>query len=307
MDALSCGLSKKIRPQDVATLGVTWGDGSGTGAGGTFNLASSHIVNDVTTLHIWQGVWSPQVSSFSSNWKELMTLKQTLENEKSNGGNRVRGRRLLYWTDNMVTYDIFRRGNSKSLRLWTLLLQIKILELELGCIVQVIHVPGTIMITQGTDGLSRGVRLQALAAHQSDSLIPLMWRAAPVSSQLLNWVLTSLPPLWPPSTQWLVNTDFTDWSRSGMLKRCVFWSVSPSFARQAILQALSVWVETPTSCGHIFFIPRILQRDFGRLSKFVVFGGQHTNLPLPLTPLVPFVLYFIPPFDRRAIFKHQLH
>ena len=82
--------------------------------------------------------------------------------------------------------------------------------------------------------------------------------------------------------------------------------MSPSFARQAILQALSVWVEAPTSVGHIFLVPRLLQRDYGRLSKFVIHLGQFTDLPLPFTPLVPFVVYFIPPFDRRSIFKHQL-
>ena len=113
------------------------------------------------------------------------------------------GRPLLYFTDNMVSYDIFRKGTSKSLRLWQLLLDIKVLELSLECIVQVIHVPGTIMISQGTDGLSRGVTMQRLASHQSNSLIPLMWRAAPVSPPLLSWTLSVLPPLWSPSTQWL--------------------------------------------------------------------------------------------------------
>ena len=54
-------------------------------------------------------------------------------------------------------------------------------------------------------------------------------------------------------------------------------------------------------------MPRVLQRDYGRLSKFVTYAGQHSNLPLPFQPLVPFVLYFIPPFDRRAVFKHQQH
>ena len=57
----------------------------------------------------------------------------------------------------MVTYDIFRRGTSKSDALWKLFLRIKLLELELQCPVLVIHVPGTIIISQGTDGLSRGV------------------------------------------------------------------------------------------------------------------------------------------------------
>ena len=274
--------------------------------GGTFNLASHHDDSDITNLDVWQGIWTSRAATFSSNWKELKTLHQTLVHEKELGGHRIKRRRLLYFTDNMVTYDIFRKGTSKSIRLWTLLLHIKIIELTLDCVVQVIHVPGTSMIIQGSDGLSRGIHMQSLASHRSNALVPLLWRAAPHSPSLLQHVLHLLPPLWPTSTHWICHSDFTDWSRSSLLGQSIFWSISPSFARQAILQALSVWIETPTTCGHIFLVPRILQRDFGRLSKFVVFCGQYTNIPLPFVPLVPFVIYIIPPFDRSGVFQHQL-
>ena len=66
----------------------------------------------------------------------------------------MKGHRLLYFTDNMVIYDVFRKGSSKSTPQWALFLRIKLLELELQCTLQVIHVPGTAMIKQGTDGLS---------------------------------------------------------------------------------------------------------------------------------------------------------
>ena len=112
-------------------MGVTWGDGSGTGAGGTFNLTSPHVISTTINLDVWKGVWSPHVATFSSNWKEMRTLLQTLQNEKSKGGVRVRNRRLLYFADNMVIYDVFCRGSSKSTPLWKLFLQIKLLEIEL--------------------------------------------------------------------------------------------------------------------------------------------------------------------------------
>ena len=305
VEALSCGLHKQSQPTDVATMGVTWGDGSGTGAGGTLNFTSPQVITTSITLEVWKGVWSPHVASFSSNWKEMRTLLQTLENEKSTGGVRVKNRRLLYFTDNMVTYDVFRRGSSKSTPLWKLFLDIKLLEIELGCLVQVIHVPGTSMILQGTDGLSRGVEMQTLGSYKSNSLVSLLWRAAPATPVVLNWILSVLPPLWPASTSWLFQTDFSDWSRSSFLCRSALWCISPSFARQAILQALSVWVESPTTNGHIFLVPRILQRDFGRLSKFVLYGGQFDVLPIPFEPLVPFVIYYLPPFDRRSVYGKQ--
>ena len=109
VDALSCGLQRQSQPTDVATMGVAWGDGSGTGAGGTFNYVSPHVISDVINLEVWKGVWSPQVATFSSNWKEMRTLCQSLTNEKNQGGLRVLNRRLLYFTDNMVTYDVFKK------------------------------------------------------------------------------------------------------------------------------------------------------------------------------------------------------
>ena len=306
IEALSLGLQRIAQPTDVATLGISWGDGSGTGAGGTFNLATNETTVDVVELDVWRGVWSLPVLNFSSNWKELRTLLTTLENEQKNHLGRVTNRRLIYLTDNMVTYDVFRRGTSKSTPLWNLFLRIKLLELQLQCHLQVIHVPGTIMIKQGTDGLSRGVAMQPLASHPSNSLIPLLWRAAPASTTILNWAQNKICFNFPTSNTWIMQSDFSNWSRSLMIHHPVLWCISPSFARQAILQALSSWVESPTTSCHIFLVPRILQRDFGRLSKFVIFCGQYIDLPLPFTPLVPFVLYFLPPFNRISAYQQQL-
>jgi hypothetical protein len=52
---------------------------------------------------------------------------------------------------------IVSSGASTSPLLHRLIVDIKTLELELDCQVEVVHVPGTAMIAQGTDGLSRGV------------------------------------------------------------------------------------------------------------------------------------------------------
>ena len=54
MNALALGLSRQSQPTDVATLGCMWGDGSGSDAGGSFNLASPHIVTDDVQLDVWK-------------------------------------------------------------------------------------------------------------------------------------------------------------------------------------------------------------------------------------------------------------
>ena len=78
MDALALGLSRKSQPTDIATLEITWGNGSGTSTGGSFNLASPHIVTDAVQLDVWKDIWSFHVLFFSSNWKEMRTLLTTL-------------------------------------------------------------------------------------------------------------------------------------------------------------------------------------------------------------------------------------
>jgi hypothetical protein len=71
--------------------------------------------------------------------------------------NKLRGKIFFYSTYNEVTYNIFKKCSSKTLSLHLLVQQLKCLELTLGCRLEAIHVPGTTIITQGTDGLSRGI------------------------------------------------------------------------------------------------------------------------------------------------------
>ena len=147
--------------------------------------------------------------------------------------------------------------------------------------------------------------MQALESHRSDSLIHFLWRAASPTPNLLPWTLSRIFPFYSSNTSWMLQTNFSDWDRSLMLNKSILWCLFPRFSRQAILQALSIWVESPTSCGHNFLVPKILQHDFGRLSKLVIYNGQYDSLPLSFTPIVPFVLYCIPPFKRMEICHHH--
>jgi hypothetical protein len=65
------GKGRFARSQSLATLVPMWGNGSGTGTGGTFVVPNG-------ALRMWKGKWAPIVYKFSSNWKELMTLKLSL-------------------------------------------------------------------------------------------------------------------------------------------------------------------------------------------------------------------------------------
>jgi hypothetical protein len=69
---LKYGEGQFARSIASATLVPTWGDGSDRGTGGTFTVADG-------PLKLWKGKWSPCLYQFSSNWKELETLKLTLK------------------------------------------------------------------------------------------------------------------------------------------------------------------------------------------------------------------------------------
>ncbi len=297
--ALSQGLlSRQSQMPDMGTLGVKWGDGSGTGTGGTFNWVSVDTDTRLAELETWMGVWNGIVHRFSSNWKELRTLVISLQRLRKSD-KPVSGRVFWYLTDNQVTYDICRSSSSSSIELHKLVREVRLLELEMGIRVEVIHVPGVLMIRQGTDGLSRGIVMPSFA--RSNGVLPLLdiFRPAEPSAALLSWVFSvAQVPHQLQTLDWLFREDLDDWSRTPLLHRFTLWCPSPQFGRQCILEALLAWVEAPFDSGHLFIIPRIMQRDFGRMAKFVKFIGVFWDLPLSFVPVVPFLVFYLPPFDR---------
>jgi hypothetical protein len=111
-----------------------WGDGSGTGTGGTFALPEG-------PLRMWKGKWDPMVYHFSSNWKELSTLKLSLEQMWHEDPASLQGVTVFYFTDNSGVYWISAAGSSSSPTLHDLIESIRLWEIELDC-----HLLGARMI-----------------------------------------------------------------------------------------------------------------------------------------------------------------
>jgi hypothetical protein len=149
---------KKVQAYSTqqGSLGISFGDGSGSGTGMTVQILGRD--GTYPTMEAWMGTWRPCIHSFSSNWKELRTLVHTLEREHEHDRHLDQAM-LFYFTDNLVTYYIVSSGSSRSLELQKLLRHLRSLELELGIRLEVLHIPGTHMIDLRTDGLSRGIRL----------------------------------------------------------------------------------------------------------------------------------------------------
>jgi hypothetical protein len=278
----------------AGTLVGTWGDGSGTGTGGTVETQGT------LTLETWMGTWNPRVHHFSSNWKELRTLLWTMERLVA-GGKNLRGATMFYFTDNMTSYYIVQNGSSKSIELHKLIRKIKTYEVLLGCRIEVIHVPGTLMIEEGTDGLSRGLWLSPHRIHRS-SLCEAALALGPVSfsNDLGQWALDFVGL--HPHSPFTLHSTSSVWNFESIYGQLSIWIPAPEVARLALVTFLEIWVEAATDTSGLFLIPRIMQRDWGHLSKHVFEMG--TIYPTLLPPgaaydsLIPFVVLYVPPHSR---------
>jgi hypothetical protein len=298
---LQINSGNKSRTATSGSLSVTFGDGSGTGTGGTLETVC-HDGETLPELEPWMGVWAPHVHVFDSNWKEARTLLWTLE-RLYNGPNRdrVRGATLFYFTDNLVTYYVVQNGSSGSAKLHHLVRALKRMELLLECRVEVIHVPGSLMIVQGTDGLSRGLSM-AQTRHPTSSvaIAAQVLNAVPFSSELGCWLLRRVGLPWWHQYYHLDTTS--PWSFDHIFGHLSIWTPSPETARQALRAFLDIWVEGATTTSAIFIIPRVMQRDWGFLSKHVHEIALVYPHDLPsscaIRSHVPFIVLHVPPYVR---------
>jgi hypothetical protein len=68
--ALNSGPREQVQTRYFCTLGVAWGDGSGSGSGGTFEWVDSGK-GALPKMEAWMGAWNGYIHSFTSNWREL--------------------------------------------------------------------------------------------------------------------------------------------------------------------------------------------------------------------------------------------
>jgi hypothetical protein len=290
---LRVGDGRCARSLRSGTLIPSWGDGSGTGTGGTLGLPDQ-------PLRMWMGQWSPVVYSYSSNWKELKTLLLTLRHLKATDRAAVYGTTVFYFTDNSTTYWIAASGSSPSPGLHALIEEIRLLELELMCNLQVVHVPGLLMIHQGTDGLSRGV--WATILHD-----------LPNQDQLNASIFE---PLYPDQTMaatlvrrlglssWRLQQWESVWNTRDMFDCLNVWFPPPELARQAITFMLEAWVERPLTTSALFFVPRVVPAFWHGLSRYIrelpLLRPDDPWLPMAFPPRlpIPIVVLYLPAHVR---------
>ena len=220
----------------------------------------------------------------------------------------IKGFWLIHFTDNQATYDIRRKSYSTKPHMMSLVCDICLPELELGCKIIVIHVPWKILIAQGTDALSRGVLLYPIGGKDGISPIIFLFRPALPSLPLLKacFSLGEIPKLqW--NLKWGYQMDLSSWNKGDLMHKNTLWYLSPTIAKQGFLYALQCWYKSPWDSSHLFIVPRIMLREFGRVSKSVQYLGKPWDMHVGFDVVVPFVLFYLPPFNRtRTVHLHKL-
>jgi hypothetical protein len=204
-------------------------------------------------------------------------------------------------------------------------LQLKHLELEFGFMLHVIHVSGRRMISQGTDGLSRGdVTTGVLQGQPMLSFAPLHLSATQRSPGLISWCVSwllpqhSLLPLDP--TGWFslghgiqdfaTNSDGLEVPvLSGSQSTVYLWTPPPAAAFLALEQLSYARLKRP-HLAHIVVCPRLMTAYWRKLlhkQSDLVFTlpcgvrpavwPQDMFEPLLVGVCLPFLL--TPPWSRR--------
>jgi hypothetical protein len=186
--------------------------------------------------------------------------------------------------------------------------KIKQMEIELDIVLEVVHVPGTTLITEGTDGLSRGIWISAL--HKKPDrreLLAEIFAPVPFTPDVGHWVMNEVG--FPPSTPWSHRSWELEWRSDDIFDRLTIWAPPPEVAPQLIYALLQLYVERPLTTAMIILLPRVLQKRWSRASRCVHEIGCYPRNLLPLAHssslTIPVVVLYIP-FHVRSLLPPRL-
>jgi hypothetical protein len=258
------------------------------------------------------GVWGADVESESSNYRELANLVEDTEAEAEAG--RLPESELFLFTDNSTAESAFYKGSSSSKKLHSLVLRLQKLAMDYSIILHVIHVAGTRMISQGTDGCSRGVLMEGVMAGRSMlSFVDLDKSAVTRCSSLLPWIRSwcghqSIQPL--TVEEWYVEGHGITGGHSDKhgvwipdhepSNRMHLWAPAPAIA-DAMLEELLKARHKRTDTWHIIVIPRLMAPRWRRLFHKVsdlMFAVDPGNAFWPSNMFEPLYVGIVFPFIR---------
>jgi hypothetical protein len=259
-----------VRGHRIGVVQYGFGDAAKAGFGASFE-------NRDGSLWYRLGVWGKDEEEESSNYRELNNLVEALESRCKD--KMLGGMELFFFTDNSTAEATFYKGSSSSKKLFELIVRLKNLELGQGCKIHLIHVAGSRMIKQGTDGLSRGDFGEGVMKGDSMlNYVPLhltaLERSAGLKQQIIDCVGSSEHP------RKLEFLNYDDWFSRGhdiiggsinpdniwipKYKPGTFvWTPPPAGGLIAVEQLRRARLKREDST-HIVIIPRLMSPEWKR-------------------------------------------
>ena len=249
-----------LRSKNIISVIYGFGDASGTGLGATFTCGSGF------TYRI--GVWGPDESDQSSNWREFTNIVESLEEEAKLG--QLENAEVFMFTDNSTVESCSVKGSSSSPKLLSLVIRLRSMSTSrFGVKIHVFHVAGTRMMAQGTDGVSsRGFLGEGIMSGKPMSdFIPIHLAAFERSPKLIQWISSwsSASIIVLELRDWYdVAHDIDGWKMGwdNQKRPCInegrtyVWNPPPFAADVAIAELRKARIKRQTS-SHIFVVPRL--------------------------------------------------
>jgi hypothetical protein len=298
-----------VRGTAIFEVLYVFGDASGSGFGSSWSEAKRKKVS-------WRfGVWGVEDKGTSSNYKELRNLSDTLESMGEK--NQLAGKEIFIFTDNMVSEAVVAKGSSQNSTLYSLVVRIIKLQMKNRCIIRFVHVAGTRMIDQGSDGLSRGSLHEGIMSGRSMlEFVPLHLPAADHSDIIRPWINSWVQEMgneveWLEPEGWFerghdihgssVNADGV-WT-PGYKKGSFIWSPPPA-AAGVVLDELRQARHKRQDSFHVFLCSRLLYPEWRRAlyksadMMFEIQAGSCSFWPNSAHETLVVALYF--PYLNRA-------
>ena len=130
------------------------------------------------------GVYLPDEAALAQAHRELLGLLKVLQRLEVADLSLIQGRRLLYCTDCVAARSYIERGGGPSVQMTAITLEVWACAVRCQCSLACAWIPGTAMVTEGVDALSRSA---ILTEH---------WTLLPaVRVQLQEWAV--------PGSEWI--------------------------------------------------------------------------------------------------------
>ena len=250
-----------------------FGDASGLGFG-----SSSWTKGDGVQYRY--GIWGMDVNEATSNYRELRNLVESLE--RSGLAGELNGKEIFLFTDNSTAEAVVHKGSSTSPLLYDLVTRLYKLTSMFLCSLNIVHVAGTRMISQGTDGLSRGDMLEGvLKGRDMLSFVPLHLSPIQRDESLKKWISSwaiqkgyKAPEFLKPRDWFDKGHDIIGYRKNidgrtipSYSKGTYIWSLPPSAARFAIEELRQARHKRQASL-HVILVPKLMSPEWlGLLHK----------------------------------------